>query len=75
MRISVKVTAKAKQNKIVKISDAEYKVYVTAAPERGKANEKVTELLSEYFDVSKSSIKILRGENTNKKLVEIIGKL
>jgi hypothetical protein len=75
MRIAVKVSAKSKQNKIVKISTTEYKVYVSTAPERGKANEKVAELLSEYFGVSKSSVKILRGENTNKKLVEIIGKL
>jgi hypothetical protein len=71
MRISTKVFAKSKQNKVVKISDAEYKVYVTVAPERGKANEKVTELLSEYFDVSKSSVKIIRGETSNKKVIEI----
>lgn len=75
MRISVKVAAKSKQNKVIKISDAEYKVYVTVAPERGKANEKVIELLSEYFAISKSSIRILRGETANKKLVEISGKL
>jgi len=75
MIISAKVSAKAKQNKIVKISGAEYKIYVTVAPERGKANEKVCELLAEYFNVSKSDIRIVRGENTNKKLIEIGGKL
>ena len=71
MKISLKVSAKSKQNKIVKISDAEYRVYVTAAPERGKANEKVRELLAKYFGVPKSSIRIVRGETSNKKLVEI----
>ena len=71
MKISLKVSAKSKQNKIVKISDAEYKVYVSTAPERGKANEKVCELLAKYFGVRKSSIRIVRGETSNKKIIEI----
>ena len=71
MKISLKVSAKSKQNKIVKISDAEYKVYVSTAPERGKANEKVRELLAKYFGVPKSSIRIVRGETSNKKIIEI----
>ena len=71
MIIFIKAIVKAKQNKIVKISDTEYKVYVTAAPERGKANEKVCELLAEYFDVPKSSLKITKGETSNHKKIEI----
>jgi hypothetical protein len=71
MRISIKVSAKSKQNKVIKISADNFKVYVTAAPERGKANEKVIELLAEHFDISKSSVKIVRGETNNKKMIEI----
>jgi uncharacterized protein YggU (UPF0235/DUF167 family) len=32
----------------------------------------VIEFLAEYFGVSKSSIKIVKGETKNKKLIEII---
>jgi len=71
MFISVKVTAKSKQNKVVKLSADNFKIYVTAAPERGKANEKVIELLAEYFDIPKSGIKIVRGETSNHKKIEI----
>lgn len=71
MRVSIKVATKSKQNRVVKISNTEYKVYVTVAPERGKANEKVVELLADYFDVSKSGTRIVKGETNNKKIVEI----
>ena len=71
MRILIKVAAKSKQNKVVKIFDTEYKVYVTVAAERGKANDKVVELLADYFDVSKSGARIVKGEASNKKTVEI----
>lgn len=49
-----------------------YKVYVTAAPEKGKANKKMIELLAEYFKASKSQIKIIKGEISRNKIVEIL---
>jgi uncharacterized protein YggU (UPF0235/DUF167 family) len=44
---------------------------VQAAPVAGKANEAVVELLAKYFSVPKSSVKVLRGQSSRKKLVEI----
>ena len=42
------------------------------APAReGKANQALIELLSESFSVPKTSIKILLGKTSKKKLVEI----
>ena len=55
MRIYVKVTPRAGKNEITKISEEEYKVQVTAPPERGKANEAVIELLAKYFAFQKRS--------------------
>ena len=59
------------KNEVIKIGDAEYKVKVTASPERGKANEKIVELLAEYFHVPKSLVKIIAGKTTKTKLIEI----
>ena len=67
--IDIKVTAKASRN-CVKEEDGRVKVYVTAAPEKGKANKAVIELLSKHFGVNKSSISIIQGETSaHKKII------
>jgi hypothetical protein len=75
MRIYVKVTPRAGKNEVVKISEGEYKVKITAPPEKGKANDAVVKLLAEYFDVPKSSVNIIGGKSTRVKLIEISTKV
>ena len=67
---NIRVTPHAKQNKVVE-SDGVLRVYTTVAPENGRANSAVIELLSEYFDVPKSRIKILKGLTGRDKVVAI----
>lgn len=57
-----------------KIKDEELpflKIYLTAVPEKGKANKKLIELLSETMNISKSKINILKGEKSHEKIIEI----
>ena len=49
------------------------KVKIRAQPIDGKANIYLVEYLSLLFDVPKSQIRILKGENNQHKKVEIIG--
>ena len=70
-KFKIRVTPHAKQNKVVE-SDGVLRVYTTTAPEKGRANEAVVELLSEYFNVPKSRIKILSGLAFREKTVAII---
>ncbi|MDR3583090.1 MAG: DUF167 domain-containing protein [Candidatus Pacebacteria bacterium] len=74
MRIYVKVTPRSSRNEVVKISDGEYKVRLTAAPVDGAANEALVKLLAEYFDVAKSNIKIVGGKSARTKVVDIDAK-
>lgn len=67
----MKVTPRAGKNEVLKISEGEYKVKVTAPPEKGKANEAVIKLLANYFDAPKSSVSIIAGKSTRVKLIEI----
>ena len=67
---NIRVTPHAKQNKVVE-SDGVLRVYTTVAPENGRANSAVIELLSDYFDVPKSKIKIQRGLAGRDKVVSI----
>jgi hypothetical protein len=46
-------------------------VRVHAAPEGGKANDEVIELLAAHFGVPRSHIKILRGASSRNKIVDI----
>ena len=71
MRIYVKVIARAGKNEVIKISEQEYNIRVTAAPERGKANEAVVEILAGYFGVSKSSISIAGGKTARTKIIDL----
>jgi len=73
MRIYVRVTPRSSKNEIIKISEGEYKVKLTAPPVDGQANEMLIKLLADYFKVSKSSIIILVGKTARIKIIEING--
>lgn len=49
------------------------KVAVRAAPERGKANDEVIEVLASFFDVARQNVAILSGETSRNKRVRIAG--
>ena len=48
------------------------KIYLTAVPVQGKANKELIKLLSEKLGVSKSRIKIVKGEKNKAKVVEVL---
>ncbi|MDP2909617.1 MAG: DUF167 domain-containing protein [bacterium] len=71
MKISVKVKTKARKEGVEEISENQFKISVKEPPEKGKANERVIELLSEFFKTAKSNIEIVSGATSKHKIVEI----
>lgn len=71
MRIYVKVTAGSSREKVEKISYGNYRAWVSAAPEKGKANDRLEEVLADYFGTKKNKIKIISGKTSRMKLVQI----
>ena len=76
MKISVKVIPNAKQNEIVEdiidlLGVRILKIKVNQPPEEGRANKAVIEILADYFKVKKNSIRIIKGETSRNKIVEI----
>ena len=71
MRIQVKVKAKARQARVEKVADGQYKVWVKEPPDKGKANAAVIEALSECLAVSKSRIKIVSGHTSTQKMFAV----
>lgn len=73
MRIYVKAIPRSSRNEVVKISEGEYKVKVTAPPVDGEANNMLIKVLAEYFKVPKSSLEIVGGKSAKKKIVDVNG--
>lgn len=48
-----------------------YIVAVDAPPIKGKANKRLIEILADHFGVKKSRIRIIKGEKSKRKLIEI----
>ncbi|MDR2464207.1 MAG: DUF167 domain-containing protein [Holosporales bacterium] len=73
---SIKVTTKASADRVgkfVKGSDEVFvwNIYVTAAPEAGKANQSVIYMLSRRLKIPQSSIHIVHGHTSRKKVILI----
>lgn len=66
--VKIKISPNSKKNEI--INDGEIiKIKITAQPIDGKANKALTEFLSKYFKIPKTSIKILKGETSKEKTI------
>lgn len=70
MQIKVRVVTNAKKERIISEGDV-YKIYVSAPPEKGKANKKIIELVADYFKVKKSSVSIISGLRSKEKTIKI----
>jgi uncharacterized protein len=71
MRIVVRVKPNAKENKVEETGRNEYMLRVKAAPKENKANQAVVALLSEYLDIPKSRIIIIKGLASKNKVIDI----
>jgi len=71
LRIWVTVKPQARNGEVRKIAEAEYIALVRAPAREGKGNEALIALLAKHFSVPKSSVKIIRGQRSRKKLVQI----
>jgi len=72
MKITVKVKPNARENSLVETGVNTFAAKVSIPPEKGKANERVIELVSKHFKVPKSGISILKGHTSSVKLLEIL---
>jgi len=69
--IKIKAIPKSRISRVIEEDNNSYRVKVDAAPEKGKANKRLIELLAEYFGIPKSKISILKGEFSSFKTVSV----
>jgi uncharacterized protein (TIGR00251 family) len=73
VEIEVLASAGASVSKVRGIHGGAVKVAVRAAPENGKANAEIEEVLAAFFDVPKRSVAVAAGHASRNKRVRIAG--
>ena len=71
MLIKVKVFPNSKNGEIIKKSEDSFEVKVKAKPIKGRANREVKKVLTSYFKISESRIKLIKGFKQRNKIFEI----
>lgn len=75
MNIHVYIKPGSKEQKVTKkedlLGEIIYELRVKALPKEGEANKELVEVLAEYFNVSKSLVKIVSGFKSRNKIVFI----
>jgi len=55
----------------IEVNGSEITLGVMAQPEKGKANDEVIKKIAKYFGIPKSSVRIVSGATSKKKIVEV----
>src|SRR6478736_10127190 len=71
--LRVRAHAGARRNAILGVREGALRVAVTAAPEKGKANQAIIALLSKTLGISQSQIALIYGETSSKKRLLVTG--
>ncbi|MGH9591889.1 MAG: DUF167 domain-containing protein [Bryobacteraceae bacterium] len=67
----VRVQPRAKRNAVQPAAGAGLKVYVTAPPEDGRANEAVVEAIAKWLGVKRRQVEIVSGATNRNKVVRV----
>ena len=69
--INVNVIPNSKKPLISKIDENNYEAKVDERAEDGRANARLVEMLSEYFGVRKSQVRIVKGLRSRSKVIQV----
>ena len=72
-RLTLRVSPGASRTELAGRYGDAWKVRVSAAPERGRANDAVLQLLAERLDLPESAISLVSGRGSRDKVVELHG--
>lgn len=73
VRLAVHVQPRASRREIAGVHGDALKIRLTSPPVEGAANDELIELLADTFAVSRRAIRIVAGEHSRSKIVEIEG--
>ncbi|NOX21084.1 MAG: YggU family protein [Nitrospirae bacterium] len=71
--INVKVEPRSSKAVVSGLLGDQLKVKLTSAPVDGAANKQLIEVLARFFGVKKKAVRIIKGQTSKTKVVEIEG--
>jgi uncharacterized protein len=72
-RLTVKVTPNAGRNEITGCKEGVWQIKIGAPPDKGKANKELADYLAERLDIRKADIRVIIGQASRNKVIEIEG--
>jgi uncharacterized protein (TIGR00251 family) len=66
--VEVKVVPKSSAQRVEVIATNKLKVWVHSAPEKGRANQEVREILGKHFGLARSKVSLIKGERSRIKM-------
>jgi uncharacterized protein len=72
-RLRLRVVPGARDSRLVGRYGDAWKVQVSAAPERGSANDAVVRLLADLLSVPRNEVLLVSGHRSRDKIVELAG--
>jgi len=73
VRLDVVVQPRSSRSEVAGVHGGAVKVRVNSPPAEGKANDECVRVLARFLGVSKSSIRVVSGASSRRKVVEIEG--
>ncbi len=71
MYVSVRVVAKAKQEKVEELPQGRLKIWVKEPAERNLANRRVTELVAGHLELPLAKIRLISGHRSPSKIFSV----
>jgi len=72
-RVRIRVSPGARRSQLLGRHGAGWKARVAAPPERGRANAALEALLADALSVPRGSVRVVSGQGSRDKLVEVDG--
>jgi hypothetical protein len=72
MKIFVKARPSAREEKVEKISETNFIVWVKEPPVKGKANRAIIKALARHFNIASSGVVLIAGSSSRQKIFEVI---
>ncbi len=73
MFLKIKLHPKSKKQKIEKISDEKFEIWVKSKAEQNQANLEMLEILANFLEIEKKKIRLVSGHHRPGKMVEVLG--
>lgn len=71
MYIKVKAFPRSKKEEIKKVAENRFEIKVKEKAEKNLANQRIIEILAEYFGIEGKDVKIVNGHHHPSKLISI----